>query len=257
MKRLLLLIWLTMVSPAWGGITGWSGSNYLRRLSQVYDTNPFIISMWIRLNALGTEREFIHVGTSGQESQARGYVEVNTSNQMQARTFDGGGVGQAVTSDAVSSGAWFEGFAEFIAVNSRAISFANAHRVTDATSKTTNASDSVYIGVRADATQPVAAADCLAEFAIWDGTGMSDANRAALDAKIAAGGNPINISAEVGQPWSGMLKAYWPMTSATDLADASGNGHTLSVVGSLSNCASHPTIDAVFGRRKIAPVIFQ
>jgi len=64
---------------------------------------------------------------------------------------------------------------------------------------------------------------------------------------LAAGGNPLNINGQSAQPWTGKLVAYWDLPSTADLTDKSGNGHTLTTNGTLTNFASHPTIDAVSG----------
>ena len=136
---------------------------------------------------------------------------------------------------------------EIISSSSRAALLNGGGRGSDATSVTgIPASAGVWIGVLGSniTANPWFNTGGLAEVSIWGGA-MSAAEMDSLSALLAAGDNPINLNAQAAQPWTGQLKAYWPLTSTSDLADASGNGHTLSMVGTLTNHASHPTIEAV------------
>jgi hypothetical protein len=227
-------------------LTGWSTSNYLRRLFQVYDTYPFIISWWMKPSTLN-DAVIVSVGlTSAGGDQRRGEVGIGDftgAGQVFAQSRSTGGA--AANTVAITAGAWIHGYGEFISTASRAASFNGANRATNTGSISPSASDSLHIGVRTDVVVPFGATDGLAEISIWNGTGMSDAKRASLSTKLAAGQNPINVNAEAGQPWTGLLVAYWPLASTADLTDNSANTHDLTMVGTLTNYASHPTIDAV------------
>jgi hypothetical protein len=226
-------------------LTSWSASNYLRRLSQVYDTYPFMISAWgfrgVTVNAVN----MIEVGTSASADHVRGRLQASgTNNRLEAQSRSTSNAAASLALDAPLS-TWFHIAGEFIATNSRAVLQDGANRVSDATSVSPNASNSVHVGVRSDASSPWPSGSGLAEASIWNCSGMTTGNMDSLAVKLAAGENPINIDAEAGQPWTGLLVAYWPLTNTSDLADATGNGHDLTMVGTLTNHASHPTIDAV------------
>lgn len=230
-------------------LTSWSAANYLQRLSAVYDTYPFIISVWVNQPTI-TAAYAVSIGQQATSDHVRGQMIVESANAFLALTRSTASVFAASTTT-LATNTWSLGFGEFIATNSRAASVNGANRGTNTGSISPNASDSLFIGRRQGATDsPFPAAAAIAEVSIWDGTGMSDANRASLHSKLynggagGAGGNPININAEVGQPWTAKLEAYY-INSANAITDLSGNGHDLTMVGTLTNFGSHPNIEAV------------
>jgi hypothetical protein len=228
-------------------LTSWSASNYLERVAQVINTYPFLISVWLHRVTTGGSCA-VYVGDNVQ--QRRGQVRIDgTTGAVQALTFDGTVINDANTAVGQGTGSWYHGFGEFTAANSVAALINAGNKATNANNPTVGNSDRVRIGVLPDASQPFGNTNGIAEIALWDGTGMTAGNMDSLATKLfnggvaGAGGNPLLITAEGGQPWSGKLRAYWPLANTTDLADASGNGHTLSMVGTLTNFASHPTIE--------------
>jgi hypothetical protein len=253
----ILLSLLVFAVPAQAGLTSWSTSNYLRRLSAVYGTDALCLSVWMNraVADLDFSRHSLVLGTSTSDNHRRGINTFNNALQASSQST----IGASATSITVPTSQWVHLGAEFITTSSRASLVNGADRATNTSAISPNASDSVYLGVKPDATGELKATVGLAEASVWNCVGLSEANMDSLLVKLAAGENPINVNAEGGQPWSSKLVAYWPLTNTTDLNDASGNGHHLTMVGTLTNHASHPTIDAVSGgatRRPIAPVIF-
>lgn len=242
----LLLGWC--VSSAEAALTGWSTANYLRHLAQVINTYPFFISVWVYVpTGLGTEeRTLVAVGQDGQSNQRRASVGlVATVEELFALSRTTGSV-VIDTNQIIPKDAWVHGFGEFTSTTFRAISMNGAFRNSVATASDPAASDSLKIGVRPDNSTPFSATGRIAEVSIWNGTGIDETNTLALRDKLAGGDNPLNVTAEAAQQWTGALVAYWPLTSATDLTDHADT-FDLAMVGTLTTAASHPTIDPVAG----------
>jgi len=169
---------------------------------------------------------------------------------VNSAVFDTSTFAEAASSAVSSVNTWFHCGGEWISTTSRASLLNGANRGTNTTSVNPAASDRVYIGHLAVDNEIMGSTDGIAEISIWDGAGMTTGNMDSLLGKLynggaaGAGGNPLNITVEAAQPWTGKLVAYWPLTNTTDLADASGNGHNLTMQGTLTNFASHPTIEA-------------
>jgi len=225
-------------------LTSWSNSNYLRRTSQVLDTYPLLISGWFYWATLpGADTGVIcavGVSTSG-DNQRRLNSQASATPEAFSRSTSNA---SAAATAAASATTWAHAFAEFISTSSRACLLNGANRNSDTTAISPTASDSVYIGVNTTAAaNAFQAAGGLAEISIWDGTGMTSGNMDSLASKLALGGNPLNITAESGQPWTAKLVAYWKLLNTTDLNDYSGNAFDLTMIGTLTNAASHPVID--------------
>jgi hypothetical protein len=186
---------------------------------------------------------------TGPAEEHRGGIRIIDSvsgHFPSASSYDGTTFDEAYAGAAVPDTTWTHVFGEALSTTSRAASINGANRGTNGTTINPSAATGVRIGTRAAGDEFYQAAGAIAEVSIWDGTGMSDGNRASLSTKLAVGWNPININAEVGQPWTGKLTAYI-LDSSNSLTDLSGNGHNFTMIGTLTNFGSHPTIDAVSG----------
>jgi hypothetical protein len=254
---LVLILTLATAIPAQPGVTGWAGGNYLRRLSLVYDTYPMLISAWGYVPTAHTTVGIAAVIRDTVSINRKAHVFIDGAGAINAQVYDGA-FGIATSTANAPTDAWFHMTGEFISTASRAALLAGANRGADTTSRTPAASNSFNIG-QTDGNAWYATGG-LAEVSIW-ACCASSVDADALSVKLKNGGNPLNIKNEVGQAWSNTLIAYYPLTVTTDINDASGNAHHLSTVGTLTNHASHPTIDAIGGggggRRPISPVVFQ
>jgi hypothetical protein len=241
-----LILTLGVSLPAHAGITGWSTANYLRRLSQVHNTEPMLISVWANTPNFTATNFAVSLGVSGTLFHKRSVTTLVTSGAVLAGITDGVGTNQGISTANPSLNTWFHMTGEFISSTSRAALLNGANRGTDTTSRAPNASDGAWVGVSPNPGSGNAwpATGGLAEVSIWSCTGASSGEMDTLSAALASGDNPINLE-DAGQPCT--LVAYWPLTSTADLTDASGNGHDLTMVGTLTNHASHPTIDAEGG----------
>lgn len=225
-------------------LTGWSAANFLVRSSQVYDTLPFALSVWFYRdnNITATFRFMGAVGTDGSTNN-RHDIGLNGTQTMRADSIDTAAdtASGTVAADAIT---WTHGFAEFIATNDRAVSLNGADRQTNTGTATPTTTNKATIGVVGNNANPFDTAGALAEFSIWDTSGMTPTDRTDLRDKLSAGENPLTIDAESAQPWTGKLVAYWPLPTSADLADASGNGHDMTMQGTLTTFGSHPPVDA-------------
>lgn len=150
---------------------------------------------------------------------------------------------------AFTADAWDSMAASFIGNSTVEVWQAGANKTTNsAGTANTNAPNLSRIGLNQGGGDPWDNAGALAEIALWDVTGFSVSDR---DSLVALAGiasptapNPLAINSQGAQPWSGRLIAYW-LDGANSIADLSGNGHDMTMVGSLSAFASHPPVDPV------------
>lgn len=232
---------------SFAGVTGWSTSNYLKRDAEVYNTRPFFVAVWFNAPAFSATYILFDAAAVGTGQ----YREIVTSTAPGVRVVEiGNGGSQDLGGSVVTTNTWQLVTAHFVASNARYIEKDAAGKATGTTEVGTVATNTTTrIGASATATSPFNNTGGIAEVSIWGGS-MTTAQMESLSDKLfnggagGAGGNPLNIDREVGQPWSGALVAYWRLNSHTDLADLSGNGHDMSVVGTLSAFGSHPTIEA-------------
>lgn len=252
-----LILALLLVSGWWtnvvlAGVSGWSvNTNYLERSAAVWPGQlPFMVSAWINWDGTVAAGTAWNHGESSATLDHSRRMTANTSGDnkiyINSRTTANS---NAVSTTGVTADTWHHLTGSFIASNSRAAYLDGASKGTEITNRVLNTPTVTRLGVTIDAAFN-ALPGGLAEVSIWDTAGFTETNRDDLSVKLAAGENPININAEAGQPWTDMLVAYWPLTDTTDINDTSGNGHNLSTVGTLSNFASHPTIDPVTGTAK-------
>lgn len=229
-------------------LTGWSTANYLRRAAAITTAYPYLISAWGYYDAVpAADRTYVALGQAGSNNQVKGRLMGNSaSNRVRANartTSDGNALATVDT----PIGQWHHAASAFVSTTLRAAYRNGAGKGTNATSLNPSAPNDTRIGVTNNALAPFEATGGLAEVSFWSLAGMAAADYDALVAKLAAGEYPLTIDAESGEPWEAMLLAYWRLQDASDLADHSGNGHTMSMVGTLTQFApggtpSHPTI---------------
>jgi Concanavalin A-like lectin/glucanases superfamily len=234
-------------------LTGWGLGKRLERLSQVIDTYPFLISAWVNQTAAGSDRCIVHIGTGTTTNARRAELRLQpvAGDKVQAIMYDTTTYTESTASTNSPSGSWFHACGQYVSTSSRNALLNGASKGSNTTTTSPAASDRIYISQMAVDNSLMGATDGIAEISLWDCAGMTAGNMDTLAGKLynggaaGAGGNPLNITAEAAQPWTGKLMAYWPLTSTTDLADASGNSKTLTMQGTLTNFASHPTIESV------------
>jgi hypothetical protein len=254
MKRLLVLFlagWLSLPQLAFTALTGWSDSNFLSRAA-VIGTEPFFVIGWVNLASSPTYRTFYGQGAVDTGANYRQAQLTDSSDVAVVESYDGTADGIASSSIGHPAGSWFVFSAAFTSGSSRSIWLHTDTRVDNTTAVTITGGTETRIGKAMNDGAPFPAAAGIAEVSTWDSTGMTLANLDSLVVKIRAGENPININAEAAQPWTGKLSTY-VLDSANTLTDLSGNGNNFTMNGTLTNVASHPTIDAVSGA---APVEF-
>jgi len=246
MRTLAILLALLVAGPAHAGITGWSNANYLNREEAVVTAYPFAFYCWGYLPkgaaSIGTA---LTIGNSASAVERRAQARIDATEHVQAAVETSAGFSVASVSAAASEETWFLLSTHFVSITLREAQLNDGDLATNATSRDPTGADRTRIGRRHTNLEPWSSTGALAECSIWDTTGMDATNRRSLDTKMAAGENPININAESAQPWSGLLVAYWPLNNVSDFTDYSGNGYDMTQAGTLSNFASHPTIDPV------------
>jgi len=235
-------------------VTGWSDTNYLRRAAQVINAYPLMVSCWFNRQTTAAVREICASGNTGATGERIIYCRVTATHTLQAHSASTSVYPGAGGTTVLTQNVWGHGTFEIISEASRAILTDGSDRQFNTTAHNVpTASNAFYVGRAIGTGEPCGADEGIAEISGWDCSGMTTGNMDALGVKLAAGENPINVDAEAAQPWTGRLVMYYPLTSTTDLTDASLNGHDLSVQGSVSNFASHPDIDAVAG---VTPLTF-
>lgn len=227
------------------GLTSWSSSNYLRRLSRVYDTRPFMVSSWAYRAGTVNAQWFACIGTSGSNDQRVSLNASGVDNRIEAQVRTTSQEAVTLTVDMPLT-TWTHFAAAWVSTSTVEIWMNGGNKVSNSGfTLTPSNSDSVYIGVRPDNLgDGWPSSGALAEDSIWDLTGFASGDRDSLTSKLSLGGNPLNITSETGQPWTGKLIAYWPMTTTSDILDLSGNAHHLTMVGTLTQFSTHPTIDS-------------
>ncbi len=227
------------------GLTGWSTANFLRRAAAVVTGYPVMISNWgfrdFTANGAYTLAA-ADLSTTTLQRFAYTRLVIVPAVVAQIIQYDGTVLTQADDGGTFPTSAWahFSGCA--ISTTEREIRLMGGNFGTNATSCAPAAPDQFLIG-KNQADEAWGNTAGLAEVSVWNLTGFTLANRTSLDTKLAAGENPLTITAEAAQPWTGRLIAYWPLTNTTTMtSDASGNGHTLTANGTLTNFASHPPV---------------
>lgn len=238
------------------GLTSWSSTKYLYTASGIITAYPLMLHGWANIGGNPAETGVIvGVGLATNTDDILGQLGVDTTSHTDAfsrinATFSGTG-----SSTAMTTGTWFALTAQFLANNSKAALLNGAGRTTDGTVVAASASTQCRIGlIHSGTSNTFPTTGGIAEVSMWNGTGMTAANMNSLAVKLynggaaGAGGNPLNITAEAAQPWTGKLVAYWPLTTVVaGFTDATGNGNDMSMQGTLTDFGSHPTVDPAGG----------
>jgi len=229
-------------------LTSWNTTAYLHKAAAI-GAQPFYVSAWAkRPTGTALARNIFSSGASGS-AVGQMVIWCNTDDTLQVEQQGAGG---AAIATAHPNDIWFHVGGAWIASNSRR-AYRNADTPgTNGGSGTPATVADTLIGIGNNIANQWAVAGGLAEVSMWNITGFTTGNIDSLDAKLynggaaSAGGNPLNITVESAQPWSGKLLAYWPLTSTSDLANAANPGtNNMVMVGTLTNYATHPTIEAV------------
>jgi hypothetical protein len=226
-------------------LTSWSDSNFLSRLAAGWPgAEPFMVSAWCNLATGSAAYRFIYeIYDFADASSNRRSLRLADNDGLECEIVNGA---QGVASDGTHpNNTWFNVCGAWVSSTSRSAWLNGGTSGDDATSVSVIAPNRTLIGTGGGIFSFPAAAG-LAEISVWDLTGFSAGNRDSLAAALAAGQNPINLNAAAAQPWTGKLSRYWTLLNTSTLTDASGNDATpLTMDGTLTNHASHPTIDAV------------
>lgn len=232
-------------------VQSFGASNYLYITNMPITAYPILIHFW--LNRASTDTNFrtviqFYLAANGNHR----YVQMRyrgSDNIVQAAVYDASTfVGTPLTTLQAAS-QWHSYFGSYVATNSREIFADGANKASDTSADSPSTPDRIQIGAT-PAAEDLSATDGVAEISIWDGTAFTSGNRDSLATKLynggaaGAGGNPLLITAEAAQPWSGKLRAYWTLNNTTDTNDQSGNAKNLSTQGTLTNFGSHPTIES-------------
>jgi hypothetical protein len=128
-------------------------------------------------------------------------LRITDSDSVETDIVDG--VGQSGALDGTHpNNTWFNMCGSWVSSASRSAWFNGGTAGNDTTSISPTTPDRTNIGSNfGNFSFPSAAG--LAEISVWDLTGFTSGNRDSLAAAVAAGGNPLNITAQVSQPWSG------------------------------------------------------
>lgn len=223
-------------------LTSWAG-NYLSTTSMPLTAYPLLLSAWGYRVSTTANRTMLQIGTSGSGDPNRyGQLRLVSGNQVSAATL-GTGFVAAQTTTIAGADTWFHAAASFSATNARDAYINGGDKSPDVTASDATTPDIVYAGHNAPG-ENWGSGDALGELSIWNTSGFSSTNRDDLVTKLAGGDNPIAIKLEVGQPWTDMLVAYWRLTDTNDLNDLSGNGHHMTMQGTLTNWGgTQPPVD--------------
>jgi hypothetical protein len=232
-------------------LTGWSTSNYLTRAAAVESSYPFVVAAWINIpSAPGAIATILQLGTSGAATHLYADLDISTTPRVRAGATGATTISAASSTSNLGTNAWILASGEFTSTTDRAAQSNGANEGTNATSRAPNAPDITRVGIGTDTLLPFHATGGVGEISIWDTTGFTSGEIDSLQDELATlqGGtsayNPLAIDAQAAV-WAGKLLAYWRLSDSSDVTDLSGNGHALSLVGSLSTFGSSPPVDAV------------
>jgi hypothetical protein len=227
-------------------LTGWvDNTNYLFRNAAVWPgAVGFYVSAWCyRATGSAATSWIFSLFEAGTDHRSL-FAETDDVIWIEAS----GDVSTSVAG-AHANAAWFHVGAGFLAADQAVYRNASSGGASVADTVLTPTATTIGVHGAGGNSASWANAGALAEISVWDTTGMTTGNVTSLDAKLynggagGAGANPLNVDAELAQPWTGKLVAY-VIDSANSLTDLAGNGHNFTMQGTLTNFASHPTIDA-------------
>src|SRR5262245_21271222 len=129
-------------------LTSWSASNYLRRLSQVINTYPFILDGSFNANSI-TWWPIMTVGQQGDTTEAalRGEIDLEGgTNHFEARSHVPGQTAGGTSLAVLSTATWYYGTGHFVSTTDRRAHVNNGTAGTDATTCNPAASDMLLVG---------------------------------------------------------------------------------------------------------------
>lgn len=236
------------------GLKSWSASNYLSAASVPVTAYPFLFSIWFNSSAPATDRIALVIGTGVGNRFAE--LAPSASDRNQAACWNGTtyGVAQSAAS-ALTTSTWIHCTGTFQGSADRDEYVGGTNKVSNTTSVTgLSTPTNLRIGANLDASQPCATNDGIAEASIWDTTGLSSTDRDNLAAQLATSANPIAINGQA-QPWAGKMVWYRRLFSVATLNTGSGSPD-LTMTGTLTDHASHPTVDAPPASTNLMPQIW-
>jgi hypothetical protein len=225
-------------------LNGWTENDFLFRNSGVWPGSlPLGVTAWI--HTPGTSRATIYaLGLVENTNQRRTLA----ADDLAAEVIERDTGNASASSPGIVANAWHPVAGLFWANDRRAAYHDGANKVINTTTRSVSEPNATYIGRFPQGTQTLAEAGC-AEIAVWDLAAMTEAEWDDLQALLGTlvdgeAPNALEANAQTGEPWAGALLAYWRLLDLDDLDDLSGNGHHMTMTGTLSVFASHPPVAA-------------
>jgi len=240
--------------------TGWSTANYLTRAGVIRNGEGLLISAWVHTYD-ATQRTIWDQGQSGTANHKRSMLTPGSA-RIRA-TSQTTGSGDAQTAATLPIGAWGAGAAAFVSSTLRSAYHSGAGQVDNTTSVVPNAPNQLRIGINNATLLPWQSTGAIAEVSVWDITGFADTDIDALVALLHTlvdgnAPNPMIVNAQAAQAWTSKILAYWPLdVNDTDpYNDKSGNGHHMTMAGTLTAFASYPPVNAATVTAGVTGTIF-
>lgn len=228
-------------------ITGFSATDYLNRLTTTLwnGSDDLFANAWgFRPQDTG-QGDVLGIGDASANDEFR--LRVNNNNAI-TQDVDNGSVGSATTGVEPANNTWFsvQGVKQ-VSVTDLQVWLDGANNGSTAAASGAISVDEVQVG-RSLLGSVFGSTWGLAEVSFWaDVSSFTNTQLGNLATQFAGGANPLALNTQGGQPWAGLLIAYWRLQDNTDTNDLSGNGHHLSTVGTLSTFSTHPPVDPVPG----------
>lgn len=227
-------------------ITGWSGTDYLNRLTTTLwnGSDDVFANAWGFRPQDSGQGDLLGIGDDSVSDEFR--LRVNNSNAL-SQDVNNGSVVSTTTGIEPPNETWFsvQGVKQ---VSSTAIQvwLDGANNDSSGLASGAISVDEVRVG-QSLLGSSFASTWGLAEVSFWDTSGFTNTQLGNLATQLAGGSNPLALDTQGAQPWGGTLLAYYRLEDNTDTDDLTGNGHDLSTVGTLSTFSSHPDVDPVPG----------
>lgn len=228
-------------------IEGFTTANYLRVASGLgfAGTDPLFLSGWMFEPTAETAGMLVDLGDTGTNNR-RGLTARTGGNP--AAQINGAGLQAIATADEPNN-TWFHLSGWYDAGTDVEVWLDGANMGSNAGSEGLTDPNVFTVGTNTPLAADAGAAMGIGEVSAWDPTGFDSTDRANLAAELAtlvmgSAPNPIAVSNQGGQAWTGRLVAYWRLEDTTDLEDLRGSAD-LTITGSLTDFSGHPPVDAV------------
>jgi len=223
------------------GLTGWSTSNYLSASSMPITAYPFLVSSWFITPGNATDRYISALGVSDTDFNG---LAPSASGRYQALSYKDPALGAAQSGvGAIPTSTWNNYVGTFNSTTSRDVYKDGTGKFSDTTTVVPSTPTILTIGVSPGFLQPLGSDEGVAEASIWDTTGFSSTDRDNLAVQLATSANPMAINTQAAQAWTGKLVWYRRLFNTAGL-NVGTTGSDLTMTGTLTNHASHPTVDA-------------